>query len=506
MSGPVLESSSHRRPSTESLQSLKSIRSRAWSEDIQKHWTLPVPIAETFDQRFARYIEYFSISSDQIEIVHNNICAEMEDGCRKHQARVKNLPIATSSLKMLDTCVKHLPNGSEKGVGYALDFSGTTVRAVRVRAEGNHKLSTVEHRLNIRDERTAYPKGLLDKNCGAMALFNYLANSVGDLLKKSGAPKTEVPLGFSLSFPCELRSLDSATLLEWTKGFETGRATADPVEGLDVVTLLDMAFWRQQINAKVKGVVNDATATLLACAYEQPSRLPPCTVAFLVGVGLNGAYVEPQAASYGYQGCIINTELGGFDKGLPITDVDLEVDFADDGARGRQIFEKMIGGGYLGEICRRLVVKVWQTEAPALSWARQSLPTAAAALCVSDNTENLDMVQKLMMGLWDWDTSRECRKQIQKMFSLVFDRSAALAAACIAALAKKSGRLQPAMGGVTVAIDGALHTSHPWYSDNVRVYLKQILGEDTAQYIHLFVSLDGSAKGAAIMAEMNCRT
>eukprot|EP01055_Gregarina_sp_Pseudo9_P005902 Gregarina_sp_Pseudo_9__5901@NODE_933_length_2053_cov_117_258193_g875_i0_p1_GENE_NODE_933_length_2053_cov_117_258193_g875_i0NODE_933_length_2053_cov_117_258193_g875_i0_p1_ORF_typecomplete_len502_score111_38Hexokinase_1/PF00349_21/8_1e45Hexokinase_2/PF03727_16/1_9e42_NODE_933_length_2053_cov_117_258193_g875_i03831888 len=495
--------SSRRRPSTESVHSLRSIRSRAWSEDIQKGWTLPVPAAETFEQRLARYIEYFSISPEQTAIVHNNICTEMDEGCH-HHARSEN-GLHSSSLKMLDTCIEQLPTGQEKGVSYALDFAGSTVRAIRARLEGNNKISTVEHRLNIRDERTSFPKGLLDKQCGALALFNYLGNAVGDLLKKTGSPKSEVNVGIALSFPCQVNALDSATLLEWTKGFETGRATSDPVEGLDVVTLLDMAFWRAELNAKTKAVVNDATGTLLACAYERPARLPPCTVAFLIGVGLNGSYVEPQAAAYGYKGCVINTELGGFDKGLPVTDVDLEVDFADEGGRGKQIFEKMIGGGYLGEICRRLVVKVWQTDAPALAWARQSLPTAAAALCVSDNSESLGIVQKLMMGLWDWDTDLEGRKQIQRLFGLVFDRSAALAAAAIAALAKKSGRLQPAMGGVTVAIDGALHTSHPWYSDNVRAYLKQILGEETARYIHLFVSLDGAAKGAAVVAEMGSK-
>lgn len=497
----MMDTASRRRPSTESVHSLRSIRSRAWSEDVQKGWTLPVPIAETFEQRLARYTEYFSISHTQISIVHDHICSELDDGCRNHSSSFN--AVTPSSLKMLDTCIKKLPTGQEKGVAYALEFAGSTIRAIRARFEGNHKVSTLEHRLNIRDERTPYPKGLLDKNCGAISLFNYLGNAVGELLKRSGAPKSEVSVGLALSFPCKVNAVDSATLIEWTKGFETGRATADPVEGLDVVTLLDMAFWRSELNAKTKGVVNDATGTLLACAYERPPRLPPCTVAFLVGVGLNGSYVEPHAASYGYQGCIINTELGGFDKSLPITDVDLEVDFADDAGRGKQVFEKMIGGGYLGEICRRLVVKVWQNDAPTLAWARQSLPTAAAALCVSDNSETLSMVEKLMRGLWDWETDLQARKHIQRLFALVFDRSAALAAAAIAALAKKSGRLQPAMGGVTVAIDGALHTSHPWYSDNVRAYLKQILGEETARYIHLFVSLDGAAKGAALIALLN---
>lgn len=427
---------------------------------------------------------------------------------------------------MLDSFLDKVPTGSERLTAYALDFSGTNIRAVRAKLEGNGRITTAEHRINLRDEPAPFTKGLLDKQCGAKELFDSLARSIREVMERSGdlARSKDTPLGFCVSFPCELRSIKSGALLEWTKvnignwnfilqGFETGRATADPVEGLDIATLLDMACWRHKFGARVTAVTNDTIAMLLSCAYEKPAHLPPCTVSFMIGVGLNGAYVEPDAKSYKYQGTIINTEIGGFDKGLPVTDVDLEVDFADEGGNGRQIFEKMIAGGYLGEVCRRLVVKLWQSEAPALAWSRQALPTAVAALCVSDLTDNLDMIERLLRGLWEWQTTLSERRTIQKMFILVFDRSAGLAAAAIAALARKSGRLQPAMGGVTVALDSSLHISHRWYSENVRLhhvrdlnriqvrnYLNQLLGEQTASFVNLYVCNDGTCKGAAILA------
>eukprot|EP01057_Protomagalhaensia_wolfi_P004937 Protomagalhaensia_wolfi_Nauph_80__4936@NODE_519_length_2389_cov_10_600000_g387_i0_p1_GENE_NODE_519_length_2389_cov_10_600000_g387_i0NODE_519_length_2389_cov_10_600000_g387_i0_p1_ORF_typecomplete_len490_score112_96Hexokinase_2/PF03727_16/9e42Hexokinase_1/PF00349_21/2e39_NODE_519_length_2389_cov_10_600000_g387_i08172286 len=472
-------------------------RARTWSETVQKNWTLQVPLMETFEQRAARYSEYLTLPSDHVVTIYENVLAEISQGLVNHSAPSTDTP---SSLKMLDTCVSEFPDGSQKGTSYALDFGGTMVRALRVRLEGAGRISTIEHRTDLREVATGCPKGLQDRNCGAMALFNVLGNTVGELLQKSGAPKQEAPLGVAISFPCQVRTLTNACLIEWTKGFETGRATNDPVEGLNVATLLDMAFWRSQTQAKTRAVVDDATGTLLACCYERPDRLPPCTVSFLVGGGVNAAYVEPAALSFGYKGSVINTGLGGFDRHLPLTDVDLEVDYADEGGRGRQLFEKMVGGHYLGEVCRRLVLKVWQAQAPSLVWARHSMPTAAAALCVSDSSEDLEVVNKLLTGLWNFELDTAGRRILQKLFTLVFERSAALSAAAIAAFAKQSGRLQPAMGGVTVAIDGALHTSHPWYSENVTAHLKRILGEETAQYIHLFVSLDGAAKGAAILA------
>lgn len=84
---------------------------------------------------------------------------------------------------------------------------------------------------------------------------------------------------------------------------------------------------------------------------------------------MNGCYIQSGSKrTSGYKGCIVNCELGGFDKSLPVNDVDLEVDFADDSAKGVQLFEKMVSTTYLGELCRRLIVKIWQTEAPQLAW------------------------------------------------------------------------------------------------------------------------------------------
>lgn len=474
-------------------------RSRTWSEDIQKHWNLPVPTLETLDERLARYTEYFSLSSVQVRHVHESIMSEMELGLRNHAGSG-----AVSSLRMSDTCVSRLPTGDETGVEFTLDFNGSAVTASRVRLEGQGRVSCVELKKMIREESIPpLRKGLLDARCGAMELFDYIASAVGELLYKEGShkSKTDLPLAVTVGFPCAQRHLKTAVLEQWTSGFETGRATSDPVEGLDMTTLLDVAFWRKELPLKVACVTNDATATLLACAYSKPSKLPPCTVAFLVGVGLNGAYVEPAAMAYGYKGQIINTEMGGMDKGLPLTDVDLEVDWADEGGHQKQAFEKMLSGVYLGEICRRLVVKIWQTEAPRLAWCRQSLPTAAAALIVCDETPELSLVENLLLGLWEWETDLQMRLSVQKIFALVFDRSAGLAACAIAALARKSERLQPAMGGVTVAVDGHLHTTHPWYSKAVRKYLRDILGE-TAHFIHLYVAPNGPSEGAAVLAQI----
>lgn len=58
------------------------------------------------------------------------------------------------------------------------------------------------------------------------------------------------------------QALNSASLIHWTKGYETGRSSDDPVEGMDVAALLDCAFWRRGIEAKTKAVLNDTVRRL----------------------------------------------------------------------------------------------------------------------------------------------------------------------------------------------------------------------------------------------------
>lgn len=64
---------------------------------------------------------------------------------------------------------------------------------------------------------------------------------------------------------------------------------------------------------------------MLSGSYCKSPEMPPCLVGVILGTGMNGAYVQPDAKHFGYQGVVMNTELGGFNKDLPENDIDMEV-------------------------------------------------------------------------------------------------------------------------------------------------------------------------------------
>lgn len=70
----------------------------------------------------------------------------------------------------------------------------------------------------------------------------------------------------------------------------------------------------------------------------------------------------------------------------------------------------------------------------------------------------------------------------------------------IAAMSKSTGRLQTAMGGLTVGIDGTLYVQNVIYQETVREYLEVVLDKNIADLIHTVIAEDGSGKGAAVLA------
>eukprot|EP00917_Polyrhabdina_sp_WS-2016_P018207 GHVP01039314.1.p1 GENE.GHVP01039314.1~~GHVP01039314.1.p1 ORF type:complete len:507 (-),score=73.98 GHVP01039314.1:85-1557(-) len=476
----------------------EALRYRTWSDDIAKLWNMPITADETLEQRFNRYTRYFELTNDQLKTITNEFIKELDVGLQVHKNNPESEDTSLCSLKMLDSCVVTIPSGEEVTTAYALDFGGSNFRAVRVKLEGNGKLSMSQIKKSLKEMAPEYKKGLMSREATASKLFDSFAITMKDFMHQSGDLSGKwVGVGFTFSFPIVQTDLKNANLIQWSKEFETGRGTDDPVEGMDVSQLLDQALWRQEVPAKTVAVLNDTVGTLLSCAYEKPPKTPTCLIGLILGTGVNGCYFQEKAKDYNYKGVIINTELGNLDKGLPLNDVDLEVDFASE-HRGAHLFEKMVSGGYIGEVCRRVIIKVFQKEAPQLAWVRGSLPAEACSRIITD-TDELAFTKKLFSVLWGWDISSAQASFIQSLINSAFSRSAGLGAAVVAGMAHKTGRLSAGMGGLTCGIDGSLYTQNKFYQDQLKKDLGKILG-DRADLVHLRVSSDGSGKGAGILA------
>ncbi|CAM8964536.1 unnamed protein product [Rhodiola kirilowii] len=458
-----------------------------------------------------------------------SVLRELEEGCETSVGRLRQVVDAMavemhaglaseggSKLKMLLTFVDSLPDGSEKGTYYALDLGGTNFRILRVQL-GGQSHGIVEHTV----ERQPIPQNLMTGN--SEELFGFIASSLKKFVESEGEDSEfsagkRRDLGFTFSFPVKQTSISSGILIKWTKGF----SIRDMV-GKDVSECLQIAMAKVGLDMRVAALINDSVGTLAVGHYHDPDTV----ASIIIGTGTNACYVERTDAIIKSQGLltssggmVVNMEWGNFwSSHLPRTSYDIELD-AESPNPNDQGFEKMISGMYLGDVVRRVILKMME-EADLLGLAstKLSMPfilrTPLMAAMHEDDSPNLVEVSRIFEDALEIpdDVPLKFRRLVVKVCDTVTRRAARLAAAGIVGILKKIGR--DGSSGVTggrirgndskmqrtvITIEGGLYASYGAFKEYLHEGVAEILGEDVAPYVILKVSEDGSGIGAALVA------
>ncbi|CAI4223086.1 unnamed protein product [Auanema sp. JU1783] len=437
------------------------------------------------------------VSDEKLHRVMRALETSMDKGLSKETA-------SHAALKMLPSFVRSVPNGKEFGDFLALDLGGTNFRVLWIRLEGRE--AEMKSKIFRVPEHVMRGQG--------EALFDHIAECMAKFMEEHNLKNAEkLPLGFTFSFPCEQHGLTEATLINWTKGF-----TASGVVGADVVTMLREACARRKdIDIDVVAVLNDTVGTLMACAFKQNT----CQIGVIVGTGTNACYMEKIDRISKLEGqvdlddglpdeMIINTEWGAFGDdgslGFIRTDFDDIVDQSSFNP-GKQLFEKMISGMYLGEVTRVILERLtrdhllFDGDYEAIS-KRGCFPTKYLSEIESDLLEDDDCTfQKTYQILEDIGIERvsnaDCAN-VAYVCTLASTRAAYLTAAAIATLLNRMDKEH-----VTVGVDGSVFRFHPSFP--------KLLDEKIDQLIHgdleyeLMLSEDGSGRGAALVAAVATR-
>ncbi|XP_075020434.1 hexokinase-3 isoform X2 [Calonectris borealis] len=258
---------------------------------------------------------------------------------------------ANSSVRMLPTYVRGTPDGTERGEFLALDLGGTNFRVLVVRV--------AQDGIRMASEVYVIPTTVTQGT--GNALFDHIVECIMDFQLKQDLMEQVLPLGFTFSFPCQQLGLDKAVLLSWTKGF-----SASGCVGQDVVELLREAAQRKEhLGMKVVAVVNDTVGTMMSCGYDDPK----CEIGLIVGTGTNACYMEEMqnvGTVEGDQGRMcINMEWGAFGDNGCLDDIFTDFDRLVDEKTinpGKQRFEKLISGMYLGEIVRHILLALVEKQ------------------------------------------------------------------------------------------------------------------------------------------------
>uniref|UniRef100_A0A9J7Y216 Hexokinase-2 n=1 Tax=Cyprinus carpio carpio TaxID=630221 RepID=A0A9J7Y216_CYPCA len=445
-------------------------------------------------QKVDKYLYHMRLSDENLMDVSKRFRREMDKGL----GRDTN---PTAAVKMLPTFVRSTPDGTETGDFLALDLGGTNFRVLLVRVSSNGK-QTVE----MENQIYAIPENIM-RGSGT-ELFNHIAECLANFLEKLGIKDKKLPLGFTFSFPCQQTKLDESILVCWTKGFK-----ASGVEGRDVVGLLRKAIKnRGDFDIDIVAVINDTVGTMMTCGYDDHH----CEIGLIIGTGTNACYMEEMRHLELVDGdegrMCVNMEWGAFGDDGALDDIRTEFDREIDAGSlnpGKQLFEKMISGMYMGELVRLILVKMAKDgllfqghTTPDLLTTGHFQTSFISAIENNKSSEGLVSAEQILRGL-GLDPSPEDCVATQRVCQIVSTRAAHLCAASLAAVLrqirdnKATDRLR-----TTVGVDGSVYKNHPQFARRLNKMVRLLVPDCDVRFLR---SEDGSGKGAAMVTAVAYR-
>ncbi|XP_057591666.1 hexokinase HKDC1 isoform X2 [Hippopotamus amphibius kiboko] len=436
-------------------------------------------------KQIVKVLALFRLTREQLVDVRDKMRFELAYGLKRDTH-----PLAT--VKMLPTYVCGMPDGTEKGKFLALDLGGTNFRVLLV------KIRSGRRSVRMYNKIFAIPLEIMQGT--GEELFDHIVQCIADFLDYMGLKGAQLPLGFTFSFPCRQTSIDKGTLIEWTKGFK-----ATDCEGEDVVDMLREAIKRRnEFDLDIVAVVNDTVGTMMTCGYEDRN----CEVGLIAGTGSNVCYMEERRNIELVEGdegkMCINTEWGGFGDNGCLDDIRTQYDKeVDEGSLnpGKQRYEKMTSGMYLGEIVRQILIDLTKQGLLFRGQISERLRTRGifeTKFLSQIESDRLALLQvRTILQQLGLDSTCEDSIVVKEVCGAVSRRAAELYGAGLAAIVEKRREDQGFEHlKITVGVDGTLYKLHPHFSRILQETVKELAPRCDVTFM---LSEDGSGKGAALI-------
>jgi len=453
--------------------------------------------ARSQDAILQEYKDLFALPEDQLQAIRAEVRRQMELGLQGQK----------EGLMMLPSYVDVLPSGMEQGEFFAVDLGGTNLRVMWVRLSEQPGVVDEE---DIQEWKI--PEECYDTDNGK--LFPWVVDCALRVMSLHTSSKIPI-VGFCFSFACRQTALDRGTLLLWTKNFR-GRGLL----GQDIVKSLVACFEARGVPVRVPALANDTVATLVALCYSKPDT----KAGVILGTGTNCAYLEscnciaalPTDYCPGGDVMVINTEWGDLQGALlPRCDEDEWLDCASANP-GHGLFEKMISGLYMGDLARRIMLRLAEhgglftgramiTPGKGLASEGAFGSSSLSAVDQDDSPGLIVTAEILRKDLGLQKVPLRDLRIVQEVCRLVARRSARLCAAAMAAVLdracpKSLANSTPENSTITVAVDGSVFAKYVAFRSALRDALGELIGENAARSVQLQLVRDGSVAGAAFLA------
>ncbi|KAK1316655.1 Hexokinase-1 [Acorus calamus] len=218
--------------------------------------------------------------------------------------------------------------------------------------------------------------------------------------------------------------------------------------GKDVLLELNEALEKHGVAMRVSTLVNDAVGALVGGRYSSSDIV----AAVILGMGTNAGYIENAYAIPKWQVSLVKAE--------------------------EMVYEKLVSGMYLGDIVRRILLKL------------------AKETALLGNIIPPKLMIPFSLRYTVPDSSLMSREIVVEVCDIIARRSARLTAAGIVGILKKLGRDGTHQRSVVV-VDGGLYEHYRLYRDYLHEAVKEMLHGKLSN--NVIIKHDGCGTGAALL-------
>lgn len=373
------------------------------------------------------------------------------------------------------------PKTSAKGKSViVIDAGGTNFRSCLVTFDENGVPSISEM------EKTKMPG--VEKELSKKEFFAQFAKNLEHLKNKSDR------IGFCFSYPMQIKENGDGVLLSFSKEVKAPEVVGCEI-GKCLVEELEKNGWN---SIKRISLCNDTVAALLAgaaCATDADRY--SSYIGFILGTGMNAAYIQPKCEVCGVDEQIIVCESGKF---LSVNRSDFDIDFDKTTTKpGTFFLEKLCSGAYLGP------VSLFALKAACKDGLFSS------NVCEKINQiENLTLIEmdQFLHGPYNKenplgkivcdDASDEDADKIYQILDAIVERSARYSSAILIACAMQTSKGKIASKPVCMLCDGTTFFKTHMIKERVHGYLDQILTNQLGIYWKITSCDNDITLGAAI--------
>lgn len=353
------------------------------------------------------------------------------------------------------------PESSAKGKSViVIDAGGTNFRSCLVTFDDKGVPSISEM------EKTKMPG--VEKELSKKDFFAQLAKNLEHLKNKSDR------IGFCFSYPMEIKENGDGVLLGFSKEVKAPEVVGSEV-GKCLKEELEANGWN---SIKRITLCNDTVAALLAgAACATDSDRYSSYIGFILGTGMNAAYLQPDCDCCGIKKQIIVCESGKF---LSVNRSDFDIAYANTTTNPNAFWlEKLCSGAYLGPLS-------WHALQLAAKDGLFTSKTADAILKIE--TLTLIEMDKFLHGPYNKDTvlgkiaaEVATDEDVDKMFQIldaIVERSARYSAAILTACCIQTGAGKNFAKPVCILCDGTTFFKTYKIKERVNAYLDEVLTKE----------------------------